>query len=691
MLPLVCQRLGPEAVRQVRAGRPAGRAPRGRICRGCYREESREECAACGHNRPPCTRREDGSALCQGCAPPAAQICVHCGSLAVPKVTRARGPVCRSCYEQPKRACGQCGRTSEIRARSAGEVTDLCQICYRRRRADTCTVCGRLRPGDRIGSTTFHCHSCRPRPTGCCCDCGRTRTVAATWPMGPLCGACHLRRRRNPRPCSRCGQTRVLAGRTDGHDLCGPCCGAQQLHFECRRCGFPGDIYTDGCCTRCVTRDRLEDLLSDQDGAVRPLFAPLIDALCAAKQPGSVLVWARGGPASRMLATLAAEEKPPTHASLDALPQNQTTRYLRALLVATAVLPWRNENFARLEHWLSKTVGPLPPHQARIIRPFAEWSILRDARRRAARGPYTAGAAAVDRGHIRAAITFLTWIDTHNLTLATLPQEHFDLWLTTHPTLHQPIRPFIQWALARRVAGPLALQRKPKALPSLFLTEQEQHEQLRRCLNDTALPLEIRIIGSFVRLYAQQVSKIVEFTTDRFHQDATGAYFTFGSNPVLLPPQTRAPHRAADRPARPQLHRPTAQHRTTRLPVPRPTIGTPPQRQQRPDPPARPRPAEPDRPQHRDDRGRDRPAADRRQRPVRDRRRHRPVLGPARQRQLDRLPRCLRSHPAARGTVGQRPLATREWPAHASAEHAETNLALPAAPPPPAGAPRRWL
>jgi len=48
---------------------------------------------------------------------------------------------------------------------------------------------------------------------------------------------------------------------------------------------------------------------------------------------------------------------------------------------------------------------------------------------------------------------------------------------------------------------------------------------------------ELRIIGSFVRLYAQQVSKIVEFTTDCFHQDTGGAYFRFGRNPVLLPPK----------------------------------------------------------------------------------------------------------------------------------------------------------
>ncbi|MFF3918889.1 hypothetical protein ACFYZB_36650 [Streptomyces sp. NPDC001852] len=71
---------------------------------------------------------------------------------------------------------------------------------------------------------------------------------------------------------------------------------------------------------------------------------------------------------------------------------------------------------------------------------------------------------------------------------------------------------------------------------SRFLTEQEQLDQLRRCLNDTSLPREARTIGAFVRLYAQQVSRIVEFTTDRYTRQDDRAYFTFAHNPVLLPP-----------------------------------------------------------------------------------------------------------------------------------------------------------
>lgn len=69
---------------------------------------------------------------------------------------------------------------------------------------------------------------------------------------------------------------------------------------------------------------------------------------------------------------------------VDGLPQGAVTRYIREVLVSTGILPHRQETLARLQLWARDTVGALPPHQARVIRPFAEWCVVRDARRRAA-------------------------------------------------------------------------------------------------------------------------------------------------------------------------------------------------------------------------------------------------------------------------------------------------------------------
>ncbi|WP_256259196.1 hypothetical protein [Streptomyces mirabilis] len=70
----------------------------------------------------------------------------------------------------------------------------------------------------------------------------------------------------------------------------------------------------------------------------------------------------------------------------------------------------------------------------------------------------------------------------------------------------------------------------------LFLDDEEHEDQLRRCLTDASLPLELRIVGALIRLYGLPLIRIVRLTTDGFHQDEREAYFTFDKDPVLLPP-----------------------------------------------------------------------------------------------------------------------------------------------------------
>jgi hypothetical protein len=163
--------------------------------------------------------------------------------------------------------------------------------------------------------------------------------------------------------------------------------------------------------------------------------------------------------------------------------------------------------------------------------------VLRDARRRAARGRYTNAAAAHDRTDIRVAAEFLTWLDGHHINLAAAAQEDVDLWLTIHPTLRRRLVTFIHWTTARRLTSKLVVPVERTSMPSKFVTDTEQYEQLRRCLNDDALPREVRITGALIRLYALPLTRISELTTDRFHRDEDGAYFTFDRNPVLLPPK----------------------------------------------------------------------------------------------------------------------------------------------------------
>ncbi|MHA6763114.1 hypothetical protein [Streptacidiphilus sp. PAMC 29251] len=362
--------------------------------------------------------------------------------------------------------------------------------------------------------------------------------MQVVWPIGTVCNSCYERRRSNPMPCSACGTTRVLVGRAPaGGDLCGPCSGEDTLDFACRRCAFPGDIYKDGNCARCVLSDRVHDLLGHEDGAIPHQLSPLAERLIAAVKPKSVLGWLRRSPSARLLIDLAAQRAEITHELLDGLPQDPSTRYIREVLVAAKILPTRQENLARLELWLDSVLAALPRHQLVIIRPFAEWSVVRDARRRAARGRYTAGAATADRVDIRVAIEFLNWLDTQDLNLGTLTQSHVDLWIVEHPTRFRGFGSFIRWTSRRRLTSKINIPTRKHTLAAQFHSSDEHHEQLRRCLNDDAIPLELRVSGALVRLYALPVTRIVELTTDKFHRDDTGAYLTFDRHPVLLPPK----------------------------------------------------------------------------------------------------------------------------------------------------------
>ncbi len=222
------------------------------------------------------------------------------------------------------------------------------------------------------------------------------------------------------------------------------------------------------------------------------------------------------------------------------LTQSRSTLYIRELLVAVGVLPQRQEYYARLRLWARQVIASLPPHQARLIRPFAEWSVLRDARRRADKGPYTAGAAQADRADIRTAIKFLTWLDETGIALADLRQEDLDLWITTHPTRRRSAAAFIRWAVARRLTSKVAIPVRKYAFPSRFLAGEELDQQLRRCLNDETLPLEARIIGSLTSLYALHTTRILQLTTDRFSRHGEHAYLTIDRHPVLVPPRLAA-------------------------------------------------------------------------------------------------------------------------------------------------------
>jgi hypothetical protein len=123
--------------------------------------------------------------------------------------------------------------------------------------------------------------------------------------------------------------------------------------------------------------------------------------------------------------------------------------------VHAEVLPARVDPLERTEPWLDRLLADRPPAQTRLIRPFAQWAVLRPARRAALRGRYSQDSAQRDRDKIRTAVRLLDWLETQQPTVAELTQPQLDAWLASHPTLRSSTVCFTAWTTARRLTVPL--------------------------------------------------------------------------------------------------------------------------------------------------------------------------------------------------------------------------------------------
>lgn len=368
--------------------------------------------------------------------------------------------------------------------------------------------------------------------------------------MGPVCSTCYSEALNNPGPCAACKQVRVLVGRDErGAGSCGPCAiratgrgGTRaSLDYLCASCGEAGDLYAAHRCARCVLTDRVSDLLGDEDGSIDPQLLPFADALVNAAIPRHVLTWLRRSDSARLLAELASTRTPVTHDVLDRLLLSRkapAVDYLRKLLVATGVLPERLEPLARLEPWLDAQLADQPADHQRLVRPFAQWVVLRKARRAANRGRYTVSSANADREDISQALVLLSWLRQRGLAIDDLTQAHLDEFMADgRAHRRRAVRAFTTWTAARRITPELVIARRRDDTPSRFLAEDHHLHLLRRCLTTgDSTPIDVKVAGSLILLYGVRLSKIHALTTDRLTRDDQGTYLTIDSVPVLLPP-----------------------------------------------------------------------------------------------------------------------------------------------------------
>jgi hypothetical protein len=131
----------------------------------------------------------------------------------------------------------------------------------------------------------------------------------------------------------------------------------------------------------------------------------------------------------------------------------------------------------------------------------------------------------------------LTWLDELGLVLEHLTQEQLELWLSTGSARSYRVRRFLGWAADRSIAPRLVVPTVPRQDPVHFLDENERWNQLRRCINDTVIPSEVRAAGALVLLFGLPTSRILHLRAEHLLDRDDGTYLDVGSHPMIVPPK----------------------------------------------------------------------------------------------------------------------------------------------------------
>ncbi|WP_202870083.1 zinc ribbon domain-containing protein [Kribbella caucasensis] len=328
---------------------------------------------------------------------------------------------------------------------------------------------------------------------------------------------------------------RPVRGGTLKKPLCSTCTRPDPDFWRsCPNCGQPGRIHT-GRCARCTLDQRLRQLLSDDSGEIRPELRALYQALAATERPDTVAAWLDKSAAPAILRGLDARTEL-THQVLDELPAGKPVEHLRSVLVAIGTLPPRDEQMARLERWITRTIAArADPDEQQLLHRYAVWHLLRRLRRRLADSNATHSQVACAQQRVRAAIGLLDWLNAHSLSLTTARQGDLDRWLSSErATLRHEAGHFVRWANKQKLTS-LEFPAVRWGGPSGIIDTEARWEQARRLLHDNTVKPEDRVAGLLVLLYAQWPATISRLTLDHVDTDKDEVRIRLGREPVVLP------------------------------------------------------------------------------------------------------------------------------------------------------------
>jgi hypothetical protein len=204
--------------------------------------------------------------------------------------------------------------------------------------------------------------------------------------------------------------------------------------------------------------------------------------------------------------------------------------------VATEALPARDEQMARLERWISRTITERPdPDEQQLLHRYALWHLLRRLRGRLGDAATTHQQAVSVQQHVKAASTLLNWLNASGLTLANCQQRDLDTWLASDDAAHRrEAGHFVRWARSQKLTR-LEFAATRWDGPAGVIDTETRWQQARRLLHDDALKPEDRVAGLLILFYAQWPATISRLTLVHVDCSDDQVRLRLGHEPVVLP------------------------------------------------------------------------------------------------------------------------------------------------------------
>lgn len=383
-------------------------------------------------------------------------------------------------------------------------------------------------------------------PAATCEDCDGPAEPLRTWRAVVRCEACHThcphcdhpRARPTkgrcrwciagppPPACSQCGRAPRAGLGSDG--WCRQC--RSRADHRCSGCGAAHQLTRrpgGWTCHRCMLGAELDERLGSRGRApdgLPTLRAAMIDA----DNPAGVRRWLRDTAGGRLLAGLASGEVPLTHEALDDASGDADDRsidHLRALLVATGVLPDEERSIERLERFFDRYLAAhvADPADRKVVKAWLRWKTLPRLRRRVAAGESMAHSANNARRGLHYVAELIEALHAQGRDLHSATQADIDDWFARPGANQWLARPFLTWAHKRaHLPRSLRLPDTPPKQGAHGLDDSKRWSLAHRLVNDDNVAVDDRVAAALVVIYAQTVTTVARLRTSDVNPGPAG-------------------------------------------------------------------------------------------------------------------------------------------------------------------------